>query len=281
MNILHTLRIYILKDLHYESATATYHHGGRFIITPAWHDKNVICPNSKIYYVIDGEICVETEKEILIAKKGDAILIPAGIKHSYHLTEKLFAEKYWFHFDLRFGTNNFFENFEFPFITHLGENEYIYTLFETAVEKAKSSKISDKLACSGAVCSIISYYMDKCTFIQTNVTDNDEIDSIITFIKKNYCEKFTLEELASNANISPNYFVRKFKERTGQPPLKYINNLKLERAKFLLEHSNKFINVIMEEVGFLDQAHFSKLFRATTGYSPRKFREVFTNRTKG
>ncbi len=269
-----------MHDLFSESLSATYHHGGKFNIPQNWHDKNVICPNSKIYYVLNGEICVETEKKILIAKSGDAILIPAGIKHSYHLTELGSAEKFWFHFDLRSGANNFFENFEFPFITHLGKSEYIFSLFNTAITKSKSSKISDKLATSGAVCSIVAYYMDKCSFVQTSDTENDEIDSIITFIKKNYCEKFTLEELASKANFSPNYFVRKFKERTGQPPLKYVNNLKLERAKFLLEHSDKLINAIMEEVGFLDQAHFSKLFRATTGYSPRKFREVFKNRTK-
>ncbi len=265
-----------MNNLFSESATAIYHYGGKAILTPSWHDKNVICPNSKIYYVTDGEICVETEKKLLIAKSGDAILIPAGVKHSYRLTDENYAEKFWFHFDLRLGVNNFFDNLDFPYLTRLGVNDYIISLFNVAVTKAKSLAPNDQLATAGAVCSVIAYYMDNCPFVQTTTANNDEIDEIISFIKKNYCEKFTLEELAFKANLSPNYFIRKFKERTGQPPLKYLNNLKLERCKFLLEHSSKPVNAIMEEVGFWDQAHFSKLFKATTGYSPRRFREVFT-----
>lgn len=243
-----------MRDLHSESAAATYHHGGRFIIPPTWHDKNVVCPNSKIYYIIDGELVVETENDVLTAKSGDAILIPAGIKHSYHLTEKNHAEKYWFHFDLRAGANNFFEGMEFPYLTHLGIDEKTVALFETAISRSKSSRPSDKLAASGAVCSIVALYMDKCTYSQPSYTENDETDKVITYIKKNYFEKFSLEELAAKANLSPNYFVRKFKERTGYPPLKYVNVLKLERAKFLLEHSKKPINSIMDEIGFLDSA---------------------------
>jgi len=71
-----------MSDFYNEAVSAMYHHGSRIKLTPSWHDKNIICPNSKIYYVLRGEICVETDDEILIARAGDAILISAGVKHS-------------------------------------------------------------------------------------------------------------------------------------------------------------------------------------------------------
>ena len=80
------------------------------------------------------------------------------------------------------------------------------------------------------------------------------------------------------ANLTPNYFTKKFKEKTGHTPLKYVNILRLERAKFLLEHTERPISEVMEEVGFLDAAHFSKLFKLGTGYTPTKFRKALSNR---
>ena len=48
-----------MHNFNSESISVLYHHGSRIILNNNWHDKNVICPNSKIYYVLDGEIAVE------------------------------------------------------------------------------------------------------------------------------------------------------------------------------------------------------------------------------
>ena len=263
-----------------KAISASVEHGEKVHLTDFWQDKNVICPNTKLFYVIDGEIVIETKKESFTAVEGDMVLIPAGTMHNFHLSKLNFAKKYWLHVDIFSGTDNFFQHYSLPYKIHVGKNNYIESLFQSILKLYKSNTLCDRLSVSSMICSILSFYAEQGDY-QDNNAVYDEIDATIAHIKANYSLHFTLNELAKVASLSPSYFVRKFKERTGQPPLKYINNLKLERAKFLLEHSNKFINVIMEEVGFLDQAHFSKLFRATTGYSPRKFREVFTNRTKG
>jgi AraC family transcriptional regulator len=133
----------------------------------------------------------------------------------------------------------------------------------------------EKLTSSAAVLKIIEKYMKIAKFVERREESKDEIDEIIDYVKKNYADGFTLEELAERAALSPNYFAKKFKERTGFPPLKYINILRIEKAKFLLEHSETPISSLMEEVGFLDAAHFSKLFKMITGYSPRRYRASF------
>jgi len=259
-----------------EPISATYQHGSRIILNTDWHDKNIICPNSKIYYVIDGELCVEAESKKLVARAGDAILIPAGVKHSYYLTELGFAEKYWFHFDLRTSQNNFFDTIGIPRLKHLGINSEIYELFERILA-IDTDKPRDRLAGSAALFTLISLYIGDCRYKESTAVEVDETDRVISYIKKNYFEGFTLERLASMANLSQNYLVKKFKERVGLPPLKYINTLRVERAKFLLEHSKKSVNSIMEEVGFWDSAHFSKLFKSETGFSPSKFRKALTS----
>ena len=56
------------------------------------------------------------------------------------------------------------------------------------------------------------------------------------------------------------------------------NILRIEKAKFLLEYSDDPINKIMEIVGFDDFAHFTKLFKKETGYSPTKYRNALKKR---
>lgn len=264
-----------MEELFYEAVSVTYHYGAHSVLGQGWHDKNVIIPNSKIYYVIDGEISVETENEILTARKGDAILIPAGVKHAYYLTQSEHAEKYWFHFDLRSGAVNFFERIKFPFITHLGLNKETIALFEMAVGVKRPPSQNERLKTSSAILSIIAEYLNSSGFTEASSMPEDETDAVIDYVKKNYAEKFTLYSLSKMARLTPNYFTKKFKERTGYPPLKYINILRLERAKFLLEHSDMKIGEVMEKTGFLDAAHFSKLFKSATGYSPKGFRASF------
>ena len=266
-----------MQEIHNDSLTVTYHHGSYIKLTPDWHDKNIICPNSKIYYVTKGEVCVEVGKTKYTARPGDAILIPAGVKHTYHLGDLPYAEKFWFHFDLRCAQTNYFETVDFSYLKHIGITPKLKELFSTVVDSG-GNKPSERLSISSAIASIVSIFLDGCNYSRNTPEENDETDKVITFIKKNYYENFTLPSLAEMAKLSQNHFAKKFKEKVGHPPLKYINILRLERAKFLLEHTEKPINTVMEEVGFWDSAHFSKLFKTETGYSPSKFRKALASR---
>lgn len=260
-----------------EPLMTAYHHGSYIKLGADWRDKNVICPNSKLYYVIKGEISVKIEDEILLAKKGDAILIPAGIKHSYNLTDSAYAEKYWFHFDIRLGQVNLFDIIDIPYIKHIGINDALISLFDSIVNSSGNLP-SDRLNLSSKIASLVSLYTDGCHYINEEPKEADETDRVITHIRRNYAEKFDIDTLASMAKLSPNYFTKKFKERVGHPPMKYVNILRIERAKFLLEHTDMPISAIMESVGFWDFAHFSKLFKSETGYSPTKFRKALAAR---
>jgi AraC-like DNA-binding protein len=263
-----------MNELKIESLSATFYYGSKVALTPLWHDKNVINPNSKIYYVLDGEIVVETNDAIYLGKKGDLILIPAGVKHNFHLTKSNYALKYWFHFDLKLGTESFFEYYDIPYKIHVGYNDKLVELFETAIKHANGKNLSDSLTASSMVLSVVSFYLEHCNYTEKKFP-TDEIDKVIKHVKNNYSENFTLEELAKYANLSPNYFVKKFKDHTGHSPIQFVQMIKLERAKFLLEQSFESINAIMEQIGFYDASHFSKVFKNRYGHSPKKFRDIY------
>lgn len=262
-----------MKDILTRAISVDLNHGEKVVLTSFWHDTDVICPNSKIFYLTDGEIEITTKDQTFIATCGDMVIIPAGTKHSFNLTDKQYASKYWLHADLFIGGKNLFDYFNLPYKTNVGQNEYLSSLFDTALRLKDSAKLADKLTVSSTILAILSFYAESCG-LEESFTSYDEIDRAIKYINDNYKKKFTLTELCNLVNLSKGYFVRQFKKRTGYSPIEYVNVLKIDKAKTMIQQSDKPISDIMEELGFYDLAHFSKLFKSYCGYSPKKFREI-------
>jgi transcriptional regulator GlxA family with amidase domain len=78
-----------------------------------------------------------------------------------------------------------------------------------------------------------------------------------------------VEELIDEFDVSRTHFFRLFKEQTGQSPYKYHLELKIRRAGEMLRDSNLTVKQISIALGFRNPYHFSRLFRAKTGSSPR------------
>lgn len=123
---------------------------------------------------------------------------------------------------------------------------------------AARSAPADAALTAGSAALIVGYYYEKSEAKPKNNPD-DEINAAIKAAEKMPGDKLTVAAMAGEANLSPNYFIRKFKERTGISPMKYMNMLKLEKAKSLLENTDAPINEVMADAGYDDAAYFSKL----------------------
>ena len=106
----------------------------------------------------------------------------------------------------------------------------------------------------------------------------DPLQAVMEYIRTNVEENITVEKLAEIMHLHPNYFIRMFKQLTGMPPMKYITLSKMERAKSLLEHTDMPVSDISITLGYKDPAHFTKVFKASCGYSPRRFRDRFAEK---
>jgi AraC family transcriptional regulator len=84
--------------------------------------------------------------------------------------------------------------------------------------------------------------------------------------------RVSLEAMAALAGMSAYAFHRAFKATTGVPPLRYSLQLRMRRARALVEGSRKPIGDIGAEVGFTDLAHFSTTFRKHWGAAPSALR---------
>ena len=94
----------------------------------------------------------------------------------------------------------------------------------------------------------------------------------VLYIREHFQEPVTLQDLSLAAGLSEKYFGEYFKNVTGVPPVRYLNEYRLERAAELLHHEDKTVTEIAFECGFNDLSYFIKSFRRQYELSPSAYR---------
>ena len=107
------------------------------------------------------------------------------------------------------------------------------------------------------------------------IKKNELFSKISSFIFEHYTESdFSVPAIADYINISEMHLRRIFKQTLNISPIKYINFLKLEKAKNMLIASNFTVAEVAHSAGFEDPYYFSRLFKKEMGISPSEYRKI-------
>lgn len=102
-------------------------------------------------------------------------------------------------------------------------------------------------------------------------TDRDAIARAIGYMRRAYAEEIEIGRLADEAGMSRWRFGHLFKTLTGQTPMSFLTDVRIEHAKRMLAGSASRVGEVAGSVGFKDEYYFSRRFRKTTGMSPTQF----------
>jgi AraC family transcriptional regulator len=94
----------------------------------------------------------------------------------------------------------------------------------------------------------------------------------LNYIGEKLDDNLSLSDLADIAGMNLFYFARLFKQSTGMSPYRYVLDQRIQRAKQLLRNSPITIHEASVRTGFVDQAHFTKVFRRLAGLTPTQYR---------
>lgn len=100
------------------------------------------------------------------------------------------------------------------------------------------------------------------------------VKQTLAFLHQNYMRPITRWEIAEAVGVSEDYISRVFNRELNISPWDYLNRYRVLQAKNLLLKTTDTIGVIAHQVGFKDQAYFSRVFHKVTGISPQAFREI-------
>lgn len=102
---------------------------------------------------------------------------------------------------------------------------------------------------------------------------NEAIEQMDSYIRQHYTESIILSELSEKYHFNHSYMTRLFKKIKGQTPMKLIHELRMEDARKMLKNESLSVREISEILGFSDQHYFSRIFKETTGMTPKEFRQ--------
>lgn len=99
------------------------------------------------------------------------------------------------------------------------------------------------------------------------------IRQVLTLMHGNLGHGWTLEELGQQVGLSRSALAERFRTAMGDTPLSHLRTLRMQKAIQLLADTRHTLEQIAAAVGYQDAFGFSKVFKRTTGQSPRQFRE--------
>lgn len=100
------------------------------------------------------------------------------------------------------------------------------------------------------------------------------VNNALKYIEENYKEKLNLSDVAEKVYVSQWHLSKLLNKHTGQNFSELVNSVRIEKAKQLLQDPSLRIGDIAEEVGFLDMAHFSAVFKKQMGTSANEYRNT-------
>ncbi|NLZ48380.1 MAG: helix-turn-helix transcriptional regulator [Clostridiales bacterium] len=118
---------------------------------------------------------------------------------------------------------------------------------------------------------IASKYLDLLIY-DAEVTDTFIVNKLLQYLHIHIESHVSLEQLSKDMGISISYASKCFKNKMGMTIMQYCKKIKIERAKSLLLSTTKSILDIALLLGFYDQSHFTRTFKALTGITPTQYR---------
>lgn len=109
---------------------------------------------------------------------------------------------------------------------------------------------------------------------------SEEVERVCAFIRQNHTERICLDQLCRCAGLSRSTLLRAFTRAKGVTPYRYLENIRVGRAKKLLEQGVPPVEAALR-TGFSDQSHFTNYFDRFIGLSPGAYRGIFEKRNEG
>lgn len=242
--------------------------------TPHWHEQ------TELQYVLSGRVDMELDGERVSALPGDLLVVNPRVLHR-EFSDGTPTEKLVITLETEPLSRAFSD--KIPAICPKISNDPAVTrLIEEIHLEMQDRQPGYRVLCQGNIMHLMVQLLRK--HIRADGGEAlhsagkpDRIKAVSRYIDEHYMEPMSNKVLARLIHVSESRFIHLFKEEMGMSPLKYINTVRLHKAKALLESGECSVMEVAALVGFSDYNHFGRMFRENFGYTPVQARRNSRN----
>ena len=236
----------------------------------------------EVYYLLSGERKYFIEDTIYKVEEGDVVFIPPNVLHRslgegdgrysrvlVDIPTKIFDPKILSEFESAFNGyilkipakhRKFFEQI-------LEKMEYEYNKKDSYSEYLISNQVNELL--------VFLIRVNKGMEFQPSGIESDRLISRAAhFISLNFESPLTLDDVASEINMSRTYFSKLFKRKTGFGFSDYLTGVRITEAARLLTETDLDITTVATRCGYSDSSYFAAVFKKIKGATPIKYRKA-------
>jgi AraC family transcriptional regulator of arabinose operon len=231
-------------------------------------------------YVRRGTAKLKVQNQIYPILPGTVIFIPIGLEHDQYMDTDEETEFLWWHFTYKIhGVIDVLPFFQIPYIYPLKNYQKFEAVFdEFMLSTTRAGNIPNIILQKAKSLELLYLLLDNAFGNNAPVIVKQSSPSFLSILWKIVSQpeaSFTLQELAADLHMNPTYVSNHFKEIFGKPPILLHREIKIAKAKSLLETQEMNITEISDFLGFNDVQTFTRLFKKYTGISPGQYKGLF------
>ncbi len=267
-------------------------------LTHKWDYRNVISPYYRIYYIDDGAGEISDQVNFLKLEPGYLYIIPSFTLCSLSCSDHLSQYFVQFFEESADGVSLFARSrvvskikatqLDIDLFKHLleinpgrginrSDDPKIYEkniYYKEYQELNNRQNLASYIETQGILLQLMGRFLKSQQHLAQGIQHApSKIAETIGHILVNLHQELSVTALAARINQHPDYFSRQFKIFTGERPVNYILDKRIERAQYLLATSKLAYSEIAAQTGFDTLSYFSKSFKKITGMSPRTYKK--------
>lgn len=267
------------------------------LYTEPYNHANRIIPLYDIIIVTKGTFYITEEGTEYTISPGSMLVLEPDKRHWGHQECLPGTELYYFHFqhpapirqvhgdDIQWGS-------VFPKPNHWDRqpcSQYMYIPKFTTLDTVqlipllnqmvylRSEFTLENLLPLQTLLGQLFVILQKIASMQMHTRSYEVTQLVIQYLRANMDKPFRLGNLSDQLNFHVDHLSKCLKKHTGMTPIQYLNRLRIEKAKLLLEQTDLTLQQISENTGITDYNYFFRLFRKHSGISPSQYRLYFKN----
>lgn len=225
----------------------------------------------QLVYITCGQGTFKSENNICESiSEGTLFLLFPNVWHWYAPDKETGWEEYWIEFDGAYPQALQRKGFFSPYypLYHIGLNDYIVKQYKSVIDLVHSQPPGFQQLLGAAIVQILA----KLVSLSKQKKQSDRSEEIVQrakYMLEEHIDSFiNIEEIAKQLGVCYSYLRKLFREQTGLSPYQYFLQIKINKAKILLQEGYYSVKEIAFKLGFENQYYFSRLFHRKTGVPP-------------